>query len=100
MNIGQRIKTERKRLGKTQKEAADLVGVSREIFGRYERNKVRPSSSTLQRFSNIGADITFILSGIHGAEQLKQRIRDLESLLKIARFPARSTPLEIMQEDA
>lgn len=27
------------------------------------------------------------------AEQLKQRIRDLESLLKIARFPTRSTPI-------
>jgi len=59
-----RMKEERVRLGLKQAEAADLCGVSREIWGRYERGATVPGGDVLFSFAQAGADIQFILTGI------------------------------------
>lgn len=58
-----RIKQERARLGLNQASAADLCGVSREIWGRYERGVSVPGGEVLFAFAQAGADVQFILTG-------------------------------------
>ncbi|MEO9387122.1 helix-turn-helix domain-containing protein [Chromobacterium phragmitis] len=61
--IAQRILQERKRLRLTQQTAADQTGVSREMWGRYERGDALPGGEPLLGFALAGADIQFILAG-------------------------------------
>ena len=59
-----RIKEERKRLGLTQSEAGNLCGVTRETWGKYERGVFDISGSVLRAFSNAGADVDYITTGV------------------------------------
>jgi transcriptional regulator with XRE-family HTH domain len=45
--IGSRLKAARQREGLTQKEAGRLVGVATEVFGRFERGRILPSTPML-----------------------------------------------------
>lgn len=67
MLLGERISLERKSLGLTQAEAAELCGVTRGMWGRYENNKASMGSDILARFVQAGADAIFILTGERGA---------------------------------
>ena len=58
-----RIKEERKRLGLTQVQAADLAGVTRESWGKYERGEQVPGGEVLFAFAEAGADIQYIIRG-------------------------------------
>jgi transcriptional regulator with XRE-family HTH domain len=63
--IGVRLEEERKRLGlKSQQAAGDACGVSREIWGKYERGIVMPGGEVLFSFAAAGADVQYILTGI------------------------------------
>ena len=59
-----RLKEERLRLNISQDEAAALCGVSREMWGKYERGVGDPASSKLIAFGNAGADLSFIFTGV------------------------------------
>jgi transcriptional regulator with XRE-family HTH domain len=58
------LKDERKRLGLSQAEAAEKCGVSREIWGKYERGLTMPGSEALYAFAHSGADIQYVFTGI------------------------------------
>lgn len=47
----------------SQKEVADLCGVSREIWGKYERNQSVPGGDVLFSFAAAGADMNYIMTG-------------------------------------
>lgn len=59
----ERIRSERERLKLSQQEVADLTGVRREMWGRYERGAAIPSAEILERFSAHGADAQYLLTG-------------------------------------
>lgn len=59
----ERMKEERVRLGLKQASAAEQCGVSREIWGRYERGAAVPGGEVLFSFAQAGADIQFVLTG-------------------------------------
>jgi transcriptional regulator with XRE-family HTH domain len=61
--IAERIKEERVRLGLLQEQAGANTGVSREMWGRYERGKAVPGSDVLSMFAAIGADADYIVTG-------------------------------------
>lgn len=61
--FAERLKNERDRLGLSQAEAGDLCGVSREMWGKYERGKGVPGGEVLFSFAAAGADINYILTG-------------------------------------
>lgn len=61
--FGSRLKEERERFGYTQEEAAEVALVRREIWCKYEADKVDPGSKVLQRFGEHGADVLYILTG-------------------------------------
>lgn len=60
--VGYRLKEERERLFRSQADAGQAVGVSREMWGRYERGAM-PGGETLITFAAIGMDVTYILTG-------------------------------------
>ncbi|MCO1335345.1 helix-turn-helix transcriptional regulator [Microbulbifer sp. OS29] len=60
---GPRIAAERKRLKLSQAEAAEECGVSREMWGKYERGKAAMGTEVLSSFVSVGADPLFILTG-------------------------------------
>lgn len=62
--FSQRLKKERERLGMSQDEAASLVGVSREMWGKYERGAADPAVSKVIDFGKSGADVAYILTGV------------------------------------
>ena len=51
MKLGQRFKRYRSKLGLTQKEAAELIGVKDYQLGNYETNRSEPSIEILKKMS-------------------------------------------------
>ncbi len=62
-----RLKVERKRLGKSQGQIADLCGSSREMWGRYERGTYPISAGVLRAFIECGADAEYLHTGIRSS---------------------------------
>lgn len=51
MNLGLRFKRYRERVGLTQKEAADIIGVNSYQLANYETNRSEPSVGVLKKMS-------------------------------------------------
>lgn len=64
LSFGQRLKTARLLLTLSQQKAADLCGVRREMWGKYERDEAEPGVHVLERFSAQGADADYLLKGV------------------------------------
>lgn len=61
---GDRVKSERLRIGiKSQGQAAELFGVKRETWSRYETGKIEMGQDVFRRFVSAGADSDFITTG-------------------------------------
>lgn len=70
-----RVKEERKRLGLTQQEAADICGVHRVQWGRYERGEQGFNGTSLNKFAEAGADPVYILTGLRQDAQAQALFR-------------------------
>lgn len=66
MELFERLKLERERLGLTQPQMAQLLGVGKTTIIRWEQGASAPDAVQLQAFANAGADILFILIGQRG----------------------------------
>lgn len=82
-NVFDRLKLARKNLGLTQAEAADLCGVKRETWSRYESGLMSPGMDVLAAIAAAGADINYILTGIrmHPAPVTEGLTREEAALL-------------------
>lgn len=60
--IGERLKEERQRLGLPQREMAQLSGVSREMWAKYEAG-AEPGAAALARLAAHGVDVLYVLTG-------------------------------------
>jgi len=63
--IGKRLRDERKRLGWSQQFAATTVGVSREMWAKYEGG-AEPGAKALARMLSAGVDVLYVLTGQRG----------------------------------
>ncbi len=63
VNIYTLLKEERKRLGFSQADLAAKCGVSREMWGKYERGDSLPGAEVFQYLIKEGADVNYILTG-------------------------------------
>lgn len=59
----QRLRNERTRLGIGQGDAALLAGVSRNMWGAYERGLSSPGADVLMRLVGHGIDLNYVLGG-------------------------------------
>lgn len=66
--LGQRLQEERKRLGLTQVQLADLLGVSRRTILNHETEVHPVPLEILNRLDQIGADCFYLLYGRRFAE--------------------------------
>lgn len=90
--IGARLEDERKRIGfKTQKASGDACGVSREMWGKYERGTALPGGDVFLAFATAGADVQYILTGVRSSnalaadeELLLERYRNSPQVIKSA----------------
>ena len=74
------LKEERKRLRLNQAEIAGKCGVSREIWGRYERGTAVPGGEVLKALADLGADVQYILTGVNRAAPHDLTADELELL--------------------
>ena len=77
--IGDRIRSERERLGLTQPEFAELVGVSKGAISQWETNITTPKGKNLVRLSEItGRPESYLMSGIdEPSDQSSEKARIL-----------------------
>ena len=62
--FGVRLQEERKRLfGNSQEKAGVACGVTRVMWGQYERGKAAPGVGILLRLAAAGADVQYVLTG-------------------------------------
>lgn len=71
-DFGNRLKTERKKLGLTQAQAAEKCGVSARMWGDYERNVSQPKAEQLFLFKNAGINIDYVMTGMLSEKTFKQ----------------------------
>ncbi|MBX9935039.1 MAG: helix-turn-helix domain-containing protein [Burkholderiaceae bacterium] len=62
-SLFERLRDARKQLGKNQDEMAASCGVSREMWGKYERGVAVPGGEVLAKIALEGADVLYILTG-------------------------------------
>ncbi|WOI47723.1 helix-turn-helix transcriptional regulator [Acidovorax sp. BLS4] len=60
--MGARIREERGRLGFSQQKAADMAGVRREMWAKYEAG-AEPGAKTLAGMVLAGVDVRYVLTG-------------------------------------
>ena len=86
-DLGGRIAEERNRLGLTQADMATACGVSRGMWGKYEKDKASMGSDVLARFASCGADINFIITGTrsdHVTVSFEERLERLKAASEYA----------------
>ncbi|CDG96495.1 Transcriptional regulator, XRE family [Xenorhabdus bovienii str. puntauvense] len=63
MQVCDRLRIERDKLGLTQSEMAKACGVAFRTYCDYEAGKTEPKASFFSQISELGADVMFILTG-------------------------------------
>jgi transcriptional regulator with XRE-family HTH domain len=95
MSLVERIKEERQRKQiKSQAEMANLVGTTRETWGRYERGEALPSGDVLLKMSEQGFDIGYIFTGNRIINQLQPEEITLLEAWRSADFNAKFDALQ------
>src|SRR5690242_17953539 len=68
VQIGGAARTARLKLGLTQEDLAERVGVAAEVYGRLERGDLRPSTPTLVKLSKVLGTSVDVLIGLAADE--------------------------------
>lgn len=63
MSMGDRLRTERERLGYTQPGFAELTGTTKRTQFNYEKNERAPDGNYLAAIAAVGADVLYIVTG-------------------------------------
>ncbi len=63
MSTGKRLREERRRLGYSQADFAEVAGVSRAAQIKYEKGERHPDARYLAAIAEAGADVLYILTG-------------------------------------
>lgn len=96
VTFSSRLRHERERLGMTQSALAEICGVSREVWGRYEQAKTMPGADVLLLFVKAGADPTFLLrisdtgKETFSSHDLSRDIKSSELLMSLANLSEES----------
>lgn len=80
--MGARLKAERERLGYTELQIAQLIGIPLERYQEEEEGKVDPGIFCMPRLSDCGFDVLFIITGerykpMQEESELLKRFREL-----------------------
>ena len=79
-SLGERLKNERERLNyENQSTIAEKVDVSREMWGKYERDKAIPGGNVIARLVDIGFDVSFLFTGQRSQPTTKREAAMLDN---------------------
>lgn len=73
--IGARFRSERRRLGLTQAQLGDELGVIALSIANYEHGESSPPADLLHRFHKLGGDVAFVVAGANSLDQADHRDR-------------------------
>ena len=82
--FGERLRTERERLGYTELQLAQLLGVPLEMYQKYELGQEDPGIFRMPRLNDCGFDILFIITSerhnpVEEESELLARFRELSN---------------------
>ena len=83
-DFGERLRTERERLGYTELQIAQLLGVPLEMYQKYELGQEDPGIFRMPRLNDCGFDILFIITSerhnpVEEESELLARFRELSN---------------------
>lgn len=68
MQIGERLREERLRIGVSQVDFAMYCGASRNALLQWERGETAPNAGVLATMTNLGVDVLYVVTGQRSAE--------------------------------
>lgn len=74
MEFGERLRAERKRLGLSQADAAQVLGVGRVALGHYENGRAMPTVDLLTNAQKAGMNVLWLLLGSDAQQTAIQSI--------------------------
>ena len=82
--FGERLRTERERLGYSELQIAQLLGVPLEMYQKYEEGQEDPGIFRMPRLNDCGFDVLFIITSerhnpIEQESELLARFRELSN---------------------
>lgn len=82
--FGERLRTERERLGYTELQIAQLLGIPLEMYQKYEEGQEDPGIFRMPRLNDCGFDVLFIITSerhnpIEQESELLARFRELSN---------------------
>ena len=77
MQVHERLKGERERLGLTQPFVAERLGVGKTTVINWEKGVSAPDALQLAVFSELGADVTYILTGTSTKARVAQMLTNI-----------------------
>lgn len=89
-----RLRDERKRLGKNQTELAELAGVQKRAQVNYESGERSPAADYLAAVAAAGIDVLYLLTGVPAAKQQPLVNAPGQMSLDRARFTAAMVAVE------
>lgn len=78
---GQRLRSERERLGWSQQQVAAALDIRREMWAKYEAG-AEPGASVLGRAASAGIDVLFVLTGKQGLVSNTPLLEEEKALLE------------------
>lgn len=66
MNLGERLKAERDRLGYSQTDFAALAGASKHSQINWEKGTAAPNATVLAAWAEHGLDVLYVVTGVRG----------------------------------
>jgi len=67
MSIGERIRSERERLGMSQPQFASVAGTTKQTLFSWEAGKTFPNANQMAALAEIGVDVMYVLTGQRGS---------------------------------
>lgn len=68
VSFGERLRSERLRIGLQQLELADACEVARKTLSVWEKGEQTPNAAILARMANAGVDVLYVVTGQHAGE--------------------------------
>ncbi|MEO9387121.1 helix-turn-helix domain-containing protein [Chromobacterium phragmitis] len=91
MSIGRRLKEERERLGFTQPAFAGLAETTKKSQIDYEKDATQPKAGYLAAIAEAGADVQYIVTGVHTNRALSGDEQELLALFRAATAEVQAT---------
>lgn len=97
LHVAIRLLEERERLFASQEDAGARCGVSRVMWGQYERGQAAPGGAVWLKLAAAGADVQYILTGQRSAQALTRDEVELLEQFRAAPLAVKAAAIGALQ---